>query len=314
MHVVDGPQCPTPTKGRLFRCSTQDDGNSERILLAQAGRRCDDGNLRLPRWKPFSLITFTLLDESFDTQSEARRVDDAVTDAVRDWNRFLKTFGIQFQRVARDDERPLFFIAYITREQNEQREQNDPNYHKTAVQKYAKAFFPDSAPRKRRLRVYADALSVSNTHLANIMRHEFGHILGLRHDNAAKDEDYNPSVRLLPPNPHSIMTSLVPEDSTGIQISDVEALNTLYALEDGSNFENFTVATIDPVPVPLYMPRSERTRETLRDEIGSVASTEALAAPPAPVRNTTNPGLVLVCFCLFIYATAKIRVNMAYPP
>lgn len=112
------------------------------------------------------------------------------------------------------------------------------------------------------------------------------------------------------------MASLLPEDNTGIQKSDVEALNTLYTLENGSNVDNFTVATIDPVPVaaPLYVPRSERARETLHEEVGSVASAEVLAIPLAPVRKTTNPGLIVVYICVFLYDAANTRITIAYPP
>ncbi|KAK3346465.1 hypothetical protein B0T25DRAFT_552066 [Lasiosphaeria hispida] len=86
------------------------------------------------------------------------------------------------------------------------------------------------------------------SYLPNILRHELGHILGLRHDNAATCEPENPSVELSLENPLSIMNFYRDPSrirACSIQDSDVTAVRKLYSLNQ-STLKGFDVITVDP--------------------------------------------------------------------
>ena len=322
MNSANNPHCPTLANGEPFCCFTENDSNS---LLAQSGRRTENGNLRISRYERSSVITYALHAKSFDAQPHfAQRVEDAVTEAVCDWNRCLRTFGIQFQRVARES-RPFFLIVYRQRDPDP----ITPHDSTTPTKKFAKSFLPDFPTDKRKLRVYTDALSVSNTYLADIMRHELGHILGLRHDEAAEDEPLNPSFQLTLPSRDSIMTTDLKKDRTaGLHKLDFEAINKLYTLEEGSIRTNklgsFTVKSINPIPARHHMSRPNH------EDDGSVASTGAPSAkapaaqappaqaplaqtPPAPEQNLANLALVAVSVGMFLFLAVDRKIELVYP-
>jgi hypothetical protein len=204
----------------VFHCSTECD----RIFSAQAGYE-QDGERILPRWKPGSTILFTI--ESFQPPSRADRVERAVTAAVADWN--SRDVGVRFKRAAKS-ERSTFTIRYSERDDHG----------------YAIAFPPSS--RSRKLKVFEPSLKANcNEFLANILRHELGHVLGLRHEDADLSERTHPSRQLTPPNKNSIMVPhFTPGTMAKIQESDVAALKILYALDENSPLDGFRVVTVDP--------------------------------------------------------------------
>lgn len=312
MKAANDPRCPPSANRGAFRCYTQPeyDDNS---LLAQGGRRSEDGNLRISRYKRSTTINYAFHKKSFDACTEpqfARRVENAIEEAVGYWSASLKPFGIRFQRVARD-EHAFFLVLYKKRPPSE----IDPNGGTTTNKKYAKAFFPDSPTEKRKLRVYTDSVSASSIpgRLAKIMFHELGHILGLRHDDAAEREPGNPSFQLSPPNQHSIMAPTVEKARSDMQTSDSDGIKKLYNLEEGrtviSRVGSFTVTSINPAAVPQHLFWPDR------EEVGFGASAEASAAPPAPEppeQDPAAPVLVVVCVAFLLYVAVNTRVELTY--
>ncbi|KAK0705459.1 hypothetical protein B0H67DRAFT_687628 [Lasiosphaeris hirsuta] len=155
----------------------------------------------IPRWarrsEPLKYVicaeTFPNLDDSLWVASELRR-------AMDQW----KGVGVRFQLVGRSCE-AHFRVTYQALPAN-----GDTNA-------LASAFLPnaDACPDKRTLRIYRLAFANSHReHLSNILSHEVGHILGLRHEFSMEGEprwwsatwgkrnrgsvmEYHPSVSML---------------------------------------------------------------------------------------------------------------------
>ena len=224
-----------------FSCSTEDAAEADDHLSARAGYK-HHGERCLVRWELGSVLTYIIGVDSFPSPAHARFVGAALAVAAADWN--SRNIGIQFRRaVTTEGEHPVFTIEY----------EHDPDINTEYTllpgdTTYAVAFFP-SYKRRLTLRVFRAALAAQSHHfLANILRHELGHILGLRHDDANHTEPNRPSVELTLPNRASIMRSaFLPGDMVAIQKSDVKAIRQLYALQEGTNYGGFTVRSVDPV-------------------------------------------------------------------
>ncbi|KAG5661889.1 hypothetical protein KAF25_004128 [Fusarium avenaceum] len=209
----------------IFRCVTDGCGSTH-ILSARAGYiRRENGRRLLPRWKPGSVITYGIDVDSFPSQRSARFAERALDKAAGDWN--SRDAGIQFQSLQNEGQ-AVFTLKYYPA----------PNGL------FAESFFPDS--KRRTLGIFKYAFK--NTYrkfMANIFRHELGHVLGLRHEEAGTKESKIPSVALTPPNGGSIMRYFRDPNSLRIQDSDVAAVRKLCAIE-GEEFEGFLVITVDP--------------------------------------------------------------------
>ncbi|GAB1312320.1 hypothetical protein MFIFM68171_02530 [Madurella fahalii] len=231
---LGGPPNPRPSKDGpepgIFRCCIEHAAETDHIFSARAG--FGDPNHGRPscllRWKPGSVVTFAVSRNTFP-EKFLSVFERALTVAIDDWNN--RNIGVRFKRVA-NNERAVFKIKY------------DRTLHGPV---YAKAFFPNF--EKRTLRVSNAALSAtSHGFLSNILRHELGHVLGLRHEDAGTKEKRYPSVELTPPNTRSIMISqFSPEINVRIQESDVAALRQLYTLAESSMFRDseFEVVSVD---------------------------------------------------------------------
>ncbi|KAK1254575.1 hypothetical protein MKX08_008570, partial [Trichoderma sp. CBMAI-0020] len=142
-------------------CVTQEDAERE----ARVGSK-DKGFAA--RWKKGSVLKYIIRTETFQNSRQAALVAREAKKAISMW----QNTGVRFERVGRD-EKATFAIKFCPQSDNCRRDV------------YARAFFPSDSPDE--LSVYELALKRSNVcFLANILAHEFGHILGLRHEFAVE--------------------------------------------------------------------------------------------------------------------------------
>ncbi|KAH8128036.1 hypothetical protein LI328DRAFT_164427 [Trichoderma asperelloides] len=139
---------------------------------------------QIPRWRYGSEICYIICTESFETSGAAALVAAAMKDAISMWGQI---HGVKFKEVGRDN--PATFRIKFKKSHND-------------AGIYATSFLPTTLASS--LFVYQKALENAG-YLANILAHELGHILGLRHEFALKKEQYCPSVRFGSKNPQSIM-------------------------------------------------------------------------------------------------------------
>ena len=222
-HGTSGGPQPPDRGATKFRCLTERD-NSAHIHSACIGAE----QKRFSRWKPGSVVTFTVITASFPSRGWAKFAQRALVEAANDWN--SKDIGVTF-RPADPGDRAVFALKY----------------YRAPSSFIADGFAPDS--KKRILYVFEAPLRREHRqHLSNLFRHELGHILGLRHENAATQETGVPSVELTPANTLSIMnpfTTFSHMAQHSIQESDVAAVRKLCAL-DQDTFDGFDVITVDP--------------------------------------------------------------------
>ncbi|KAI0533977.1 hypothetical protein GGR58DRAFT_520810 [Xylaria digitata] len=144
---------------RRYYCATQrrTSGNT-RIRIGDQGS--------IPRWIKGSILKYVVCTESFEKTDIAEFVAAKAAEAISTW----KGIGVKFKQVERSHA-ATFQIKYCHIPSD-----CDPNV-------YADAFLPRDGPGT--LFVYEVALKRNNkVHLGNILAHEFGHILGLRHEFA----------------------------------------------------------------------------------------------------------------------------------
>lgn len=292
-----------------FRCCTQNDAEDDHSLSARGGIQ-KNGQYLLPRWKQGSILTFTIDTESFPkhagSDAEMNLLEAALIAAAHDWN--SKGIGVYF-RPALFGEPALFGVEY--------KHDSPMDSHDPENVTYAIAFFPNS--RRRVLDVFGPALAAHRPRfLADIFRHEFGHILGLRHEDADRTEARKPSVQLEAPDPAapSIMRSVfTPGRGVDIQPSDVAALRKLYyEWRDGHVQDGFQVVTIDPRRLRCYQPQPRPLIRALEEE-------DAIPGQASLVGKQTRFGglghaamvaatcVVSVCVVLVFVMTPRITVT-----
>jgi hypothetical protein len=244
---------------RRFRCITEP-ANVDRIHAACIGGE----QKRFSRWKPGSTVTFTVIKTSFPSRKWASFAKRALVEAAEDWN--ARDVGIQFQLV-RQSERAVFALKY----------------YRAPSDYLADAFAPDSKNR---------TLYIFNTpfqreywpHLTNIFRHELGHVLGLRHEDAATREPEIPSVELTPANNLSIMnfySDLQHFGECSIQESDVMAIRKLCSLRE-KTFKGFEVITVDPDSLePWSFEGSDKLSSIDSDLVSTEDSSSAHSGGPS---------------------------------
>jgi hypothetical protein len=228
-HVLDTSTDSTPRKSsdglespEPFHCVTEY-VNDDHILSAHAGYA---GNL-LPRWKLGSTVTYSILKSSFPYDDWASFAQDALFEATNDWN--SRDIGVKFGLVEQG-ESATFALKY--------------RHYGAGPKHFAESFLPDSSHRI--MYVYRSAFHREcRQSMANLFRHEIGHILGLRHEDAGRREPGNPSVELDAGNIESIMNLTDINKINPIHESDVSAVRKLCLLE-GESFNGFEIITVDP--------------------------------------------------------------------
>ncbi|KAL6836973.1 hypothetical protein V8C40DRAFT_1540 [Trichoderma camerunense] len=180
-----------------YKCATQTHGCAE-IRIGW-----DD---EIPRWRRGSELSYVVCVESFPAPLSSV-VEDSMKAAIDMWG----GIGVSFNQVARNDP-ATFAVIYENRNRNA----------------YACSFFPNELSRE--LIIYPPSLREPDF-LANILAHEVGHILGLRHEFAHKREKGRPSALFGSENADSIMNYFDHPERLQVREQDLEELERFYAYD-----------------------------------------------------------------------------------
>lgn len=181
-----------------------------------------------------SVITFNINHGSFPNPRYAKHATKSLEKAADAWN--WGDFGVSFQRVP--DDRPAVFQLSYSEEDG-----GDPRW-------LAQAFFPYRVRREKQpqLRVLPSAFEQANyNRIVNILCHELGHVLGLRHQFAQTDprELHMSSVRIGEDDVSSVMNYFTDLSLLCIQKSDFDGVREFYAF-DGECYRGFMVEEVVP--------------------------------------------------------------------
>lgn len=200
------------------RCATQTHGCAD-IRIGWDGE--------IPRWRRGSELSYVVCIESFPAPLSPM-VEDSMKAAIGMWN----NIGVSFKQVARDNP-ATFAVIYENRNR----------------QAYACSFFPNELSRE--LIVYPSSLREPDC-LANILAHEVGHILGLRHEfaNTHKTEREYPSVLIGTENTQSVMNYFEHPKQLQVKKEDLEDLQIFYD-HDQTEYEGLLIRDIDPEVRPF---------------------------------------------------------------
>ncbi|KAF3902067.1 hypothetical protein ABW21_db0200320 [Orbilia brochopaga] len=109
------------------------------------------------------------------------------------------------------------------------------------------AFFPNDPPEKRTITIYPFAFApVNRDALANMLCHELGHVLGLRHEFAAEKELHEPSRLWGDPNPESVMNYYTNPFEFAVHPLDIKLLKTFYN-DDRQDLDGFPIDIVWPL-------------------------------------------------------------------
>ncbi|KAJ6436060.1 Glycoside hydrolase family 43 protein [Purpureocillium lavendulum] len=130
--------------------------------------------------------------------------------------------GVTFRRIERSDG-AHFRVVY----------RNSPLHGNMMT--FATAFLPNYTADKRTLYVYALAFAETQIqHLANVLAHEVGHILGFRHEFAIEEEKLLHSVTLGSRNPNSIMCYHPDASRFKVTPQDRDEMKSFYGLSSAN--------------------------------------------------------------------------------
>lgn len=196
-----------------YHCVTQRrvEDNANGYTKARVGY--DEYSNVAGRWKYGSVLRYNIDKDSFKNQDLADFTEKEMVKAISMW----RNVGVEFEQAGSDQE-VTFQIQYRC-------------HWNRAV--YAESFFPGT--EHGILYVYGEALDESNiAHLAKILAHEIGHILGLRHEFAGVMESGLPSMLWGKPSPKSVMGYYgAAANWSGVQEQDIQELKDFYELQEG---------------------------------------------------------------------------------
>ncbi|KAJ9613886.1 hypothetical protein H2200_002022 [Cladophialophora chaetospira] len=184
----------------------------------------------IPRWdvrtsRPCTL-QYYIQTGTFDNPDNLKLTQDLLVKAAKRWNDV--DVGVIFAATT-DAAKAHFDVVYI------------PNPEKPTW--IAGTFFPNDVDR---FEIYPPSFNDPDIRkqLVNTFTHEFGHILGLRHEFAATKEA-DPSVQIGVMNPNSIMS--YEWKTRSFSQSDQDGLKTFYAMNPGAFVGKIAIQDYKPV-------------------------------------------------------------------
>ncbi|KLU86244.1 hypothetical protein MAPG_05260 [Magnaporthiopsis poae ATCC 64411] len=204
---------------------------SKSVLSAKLGW---DGGI--PRWQPKQRLKYVVCKNTFPKTSEGAHAAEQLAKAIRMWG----DVGVTFEE-AQGGAAANFRVVY------------SPQKHPLAM-----GFFPnDGPPEARTLWIYAQAFEPRHVNnQANILAHEIGHILGLRHECAMETEQDYPSTMWGKDSPESVMQKSHFDSSMWhVQQQDRDEVKSFY--ETSQTTHNGMVIRNYTAPSAVY-PRLER--------------------------------------------------------
>ncbi|KAI0868115.1 hypothetical protein GGS24DRAFT_483314 [Hypoxylon argillaceum] len=226
-----------PPKAGTYHCATQ-----QRTSGTTRARIGSDGYI--PRWQKGSTIRYIVCDESFKNSSLATIAAARAVEATSMW----EGIGVKFEQVHRN-RAATFQIMYL-----DLPDDHDPNV-------CAESFFPRAGTGT--LFIYKFALEEANMdYLANILAHEVGHILGLRHEFAGdiicerpKKTMEQGSVLWGEKNAMSVMNYYSHPSLHTVQEQDLKELKSFYDFT-GKSYAKLTIRDFKPSVVKFRRARS----------------------------------------------------------
>lgn len=172
---------------------------------------------QISRWRRGSELSYVICEESFPTEESAMLVKAAMRTATSMW----KGIGVRFSQVGCHDEATFAVV-----------------YEDISEGVYAVSFFPQASGGK--LILFEPSLS-NTDYLANILAHEVGHILGLRHE-FADERETEPSILIGRENINSVMNYFDHLSKYRVTEQDLQDLEKFYAYDEGE----LSISDIDP--------------------------------------------------------------------
>jgi hypothetical protein len=186
----------------------------------------------VPRWDVSdgnTKLQYYVKTETFPTATVAKLAGEKLQEAADEWNAL--SLGIIISQ-APDKRSAHFDLVYST---------NDSDNEGTLAQ----AFFPNEVEQD--VIVFEYGLSRENKGiLKNVFEHELGHVLGLRHEFAIKEEGEG-AVLFGARNPNSVMAYVFPPT---IQQTDKDGIQAFYKKKNGDVIGRFRSPITDFIPTP----------------------------------------------------------------
>ncbi|KAK4199180.1 hypothetical protein QBC40DRAFT_282349 [Triangularia verruculosa] len=190
---------------------------------------------RVPRWATGTELKYVICAETFPSPAAAALAASNLAQAID----LFADVPVAFREVTRNT-RAHFSVVY----------RDFPDTGEANV--LASAFFPNRGPRETRtLHVYA--LAFRQKHIGNqvqILAHEVGHILGLRHEFAPESAEWR-SLTYGRRNPGSIMSYPADWSTAKVTQQDIDELKAFYLdpnpfLGDEDTGDSWFVQRINP--------------------------------------------------------------------